>query len=245
MLADIRCRYTGETVLAFGAHPDDVELGMGGTAAKLARAGAKVVIAVASIPNDYQQRLGEAQRAAMILGAEFRLLSPGDCVRLEDLKNYELVEKVDALVREIRPAAIFSHGPGDFHRDHKLVYEACLSAQRLAFMDFYSYYPTSTRPVQVSFNPQVFVDVSDTMELKLEALSAHPSQFARRGLSVDFIKDISRAYGQLTGVDYAEGLELVRLQLKFTPVPRASAPRGAAETGSARPAATSAPRSRP
>ena len=245
MLGDIRCRYTGETVLAFGAHPDDVELGMGGTAAKLARAGARVIVVVASVPNDYDRRLAEAKRAARILGADFRILFGQRCSRIEDFKNYELVERVDSLVHEFKPAAVFSHGPGDFHRDHKLMFEACLAAQRLAFMDFYSYYPTSTRPVQVNFNPQVFVDVSDTIELKLEAVSAHPSQFSQRGLRVDFLKDIARAYGKLAGVDYAEGLELVRLQMKFTPVPRAAAPRDAASSAPARSAATTGPRSRP
>ena len=53
-------RYAGSTVLAIGAHPDDLELGLGGTLARLARGGARVVMAVVSIPADYATRRGEA-----------------------------------------------------------------------------------------------------------------------------------------------------------------------------------------
>src|SRR5205085_1371272 len=55
-------RYSGKTVVAIGAHPDDLEIGIGGTLAKLQRNGAHVVMCVASIPKDYEVRLAEAQR---------------------------------------------------------------------------------------------------------------------------------------------------------------------------------------
>ena len=67
-------RYAGRTVLALGAHPDDVELGIGGTLARLRRLGARVVLAVVSVPGDYAVRRREAERAADILGAELRIL---------------------------------------------------------------------------------------------------------------------------------------------------------------------------
>ena len=57
-------RYAGQTVVAIGAHPDDLEIGIGGTLARLQRVGARVIMVVASIPKDFEIRLAEARRGA-------------------------------------------------------------------------------------------------------------------------------------------------------------------------------------
>src|SRR6185295_9375083 len=82
--ADILSQYSGQTVLAVGAHPDDLELGVGGTLARLSATGARVVMAVLSIPNNLAARRIEARRAAATLGCEVRLLTPDRCTRVED-----------------------------------------------------------------------------------------------------------------------------------------------------------------
>src|SRR5437868_14446036 len=83
-------RYAGRTVLAIGAHPDDLEIGIGGTLAKLSKEGARVVMVVASIPKDFEVRLEEAKRGAEILGCEMRLLLDAGPQRLEDVKTCDL-----------------------------------------------------------------------------------------------------------------------------------------------------------
>jgi LmbE family N-acetylglucosaminyl deacetylase len=207
-------RYAGRTVLAIGAHPDDLEIGIGGTLARLARSGARVVMAVVSIPSDYETRVAEAKGGAKILGAELRvLLNGGRCCRVEDLKTYELVTLLDGLVKELGPAAVLTHGSADFHRDHVLVHNAVLATQRLQYFDLFCYYPTNCRPVQTSFQPRVYVDVSQTIDTKLEAIAAHASQFSCRGLEVDIYRETARSQGRMLGVQYAEGLEVVRMLL--------------------------------
>ena len=124
-------RYGGRTVLAIGAHPDDVELAIGGMLARLSRESARVVMAVVSIPTDFATRHAEAQRAAEILGCELRILVDDGCKRIDDMKNYQLVGMLDALVRELQPAAVMTHSAHEFHRDHVAVHNACISAQRL------------------------------------------------------------------------------------------------------------------
>lgn len=166
MSQSISARYAGQNVLVIGAHPDDIEIGIGGTVARLIQAGAKVTMAVGCIPNQYEERVAEAQNAADILGGELRFMFNHGCSRIEDVKTYEIVSKIDELVKELKPAALISHGSADFHKDHQVIYNACLASQRLQFLDFFCYYPTACRPVPVKFHPQAYVDISDTLEKK-------------------------------------------------------------------------------
>jgi LmbE family N-acetylglucosaminyl deacetylase len=206
-------RYGGRTVLAIGAHPDDLELAIGGTLARLARESARVVMAVVSIPADFARRRAEAEHAAAILGCELRILVDKACARIDDMKNYQLVGMLDALVRELQPAAVFTHSASEFHRDHVAVHNACLSTQRLRPFDLLHFSPTMTRAVPVSFSPRAYIDVSSTIELKMQAIEAHASQFGARGLEADMYRDLARLNGRMVGVKYAEGLDVARMLL--------------------------------
>ncbi len=210
--AVLSARYSGCTVLAIGAHPDDVELAVGGTIARWSRAACRVVIAVVSVPGNYLTRRREAERAAVILGCELRVLT-GGCRRIEDLKAHELVELIDEQVRELAPAAVLVHGRSDFHRDHVLVHEAAVCSQRLAPFDCFSYHPTFCRPLRVDFAPQAYVDISTTIDTKMAAIDAYESQFAARGITTDTFRDIARLTGRFVEVAYAEGLEVERMLL--------------------------------
>ena len=206
-------RYAGSTVLAVGAHADDVELAVGGTIARLRRAGARVVMVVVSLPGDYKLRRREAEQAADILGCELRVLMADGARRIEDLKSYELVAMIDREVNELAPAAMLTHGPNEFHRDHVLVHEACVSSQRLKYFDFFTYHPNFCRPVPVPFHPRAYVDITETIETKMRAIAAHQSQFKCRGLGIDIYRDIARLNGRMVGVQYAEGLDVGRMLL--------------------------------
>lgn len=209
----LAARYAGRTVLAVGAHPDDIELGAGGTLARLAQAGARVVMAVASIPADYAVRRREAVHAAGILGAELRILIDRGCTRIEDVKHYQLVGLLDDLVRELGPAAMLTHSASELHRDHATIHDACLSTQRLQYFDLFCFHPTMCRPIAVPFHPRAFVDITATIEVKMRAVAAHESQFASRGLDINVYKDMAQLTGRLVGVPYAEGLDVCRLLL--------------------------------
>jgi N-acetylglucosamine malate deacetylase 1 len=204
-------KYVGRTVITIGAHPDDVEVGMGGTVARMVAEGARVMVVAVCVPNRFARRVEEAERASQILGTSFHLLRSHRCSRVEDLKMYELVGEFDRLVAEHEPVAVFAHGPADLHRDHRLVFEALQSTLRVSGIEAFCYQPCACRPGKVSFMPQVFVDISTTLELKLAAIEAHASQFGERGITPEFQRDLARFYGRQSGFRYAEGLEVLHM----------------------------------
>lgn len=210
---DILSKYAGTTVLAVGAHPDDIELGIGGTLLRLSRAGARVVMVVVSIPSNLRSRRSEAIQAAKILGCEVRFLTPNRCSRVEDLKTHQLVGMIDGLVKELKPAAMFTHCLANLHLDHKLTYDACMASQRLRYFDIFCYCPTTCHNVNIAFSPHAYIDISDTIEAKMRAIQAHSSQFDARGLKTEHYREADNHKGRFVGVDYAEGVEIVRMMV--------------------------------
>lgn len=206
-------RYSGRTVLAIGAHPDDVEVGMGGTVARLSALGAQVILVVVSVPSRFPVRVEEARRASQILGARLELVRDQGCCRVEDMKTHELVAAFDRLLREHQPAAVFAHGCADAHKDHRMVFEAFEATLRFGGVDAFCYQPCACRPGRVRFAPQAFVDIEATLPRKLAAIEAHHSQFGERGMTADFQRDLARYYGRQAGCAYAEGLEVLHLSL--------------------------------
>jgi len=209
----LAARYAGKTVVGIGAHPDDLEIGIGGTLAKLKKAGAHVVMVIASIPKDFDVRLAEAQRGAEILGCDLRILIEDGPTRLEDVRKCDLVGMLDRVVKEYGPAAMLTHSSVDFHNDRLLLHNACLPTQRLAHFDFFSYHPTNCYPVPVAFHPRAYVDVSDTIDAKMHSITAHKSQFGGRGLDTEMYREFAHLQGRMIGVPYAEGLDVMRLTL--------------------------------
>lgn len=205
-------RYAGASVLAVGAHPDDLESAAGGTLARLAASGARVVMAVLSAPGKCEVRVAEAKRAADLLGCELELVT-SDGRRVEDLKTYEAVQALDRIVRAIEPRLIIAHACCDYHRDHVLAGEAALAVQRLGPFDYWRFSTSVRSPRLVPFNPSLYVDITQTVDKKIEALAAHESQFAARDRDLAVYKEVAHLRGRESGVGYAEVFEVGRLIL--------------------------------
>jgi LmbE family N-acetylglucosaminyl deacetylase len=196
-----------------GAHPDDIEVGAGGTVARLAEQGAEVTMVIVCVPSGLEVRLAEARRAAERLGARAEFLFAQAEMRVEDVKTYELVGRLDGLVREKDPGAVITHGVSSLHQDHSLVHRACVSAQRLHHFDMFCFCASSCHPVSAPFYPQAYVDISGTIDRKMAAIREHRSQFDCRGLTPERYRGVAKEHGRLAGVEYAEGLEVSRLKL--------------------------------
>lgn len=197
-------------VLVFGAHPDDAELGAGGTLARLTRGGTQVTIVVASVPSHYDVRVKEAARGAEILGAQLVILFPQP-IRVEEVPMYRLVGAMDEVVERFRPDLAFVHSLSDLHWDHGLVTRAALSSLRRVPSNLLAFSSSYELNSQARTIGECFIDVTDTIETKLEAISAHVSQ--SRGIDLESTRNYARAMGRKCGALSAEVFEVLRLKL--------------------------------
>ena len=226
-------------ILAIGAHPDDVELGCAGTIAKEISNGKKVGIVDLTrgelgTRGDVKTRDTESNNAAKLLGVEFREnLNFSDCFFVNDKKHQiKLVE----IIRKYRPDIIIGNAIQDRHIDHskasKLIADACfLSGLKKVSTKHNSKLQDPWRPVNVyhyiqwnNNKPDFVVDISDFIKNKLDAVMCYKTQFYNPNDSsestpistknfLDSIEYRARDLGRLTGVEYAEGFNTLRIPI--------------------------------
>ena len=198
-------------VIAFGAHPDDLEVGAGGLLSRLANEGAEVTLAVISVPNKVPERLAEAQEGARILGAKLFVLYTERPCRVEDIPMHELVGRFDTLVADFRPDLVITHSHHDLHWDHGLVNRATVSSLRRTPCDLLAFLSSPEMNAQTRSFGQCFADISGFIDTKIGAISCHKSQLGK--LDVESSRDLARAMGRISGFAYAEAYEVLRVRI--------------------------------
>lgn len=224
-------------ILAFGAHPDDVELGAAATIAKEVSLGKKVGIidltqGELGTRGSKELRKTEALRAAKILGVTLREnLKFADGFFVND-KHHQL--EVIKLIRKYKPEIVLCNAIEDRHIDHgkgsKLVSDACfLSGLEKIETEFEGEIQKKWRPKLIyhylqwnNSKPDFVVDISNFMDVKMEAVLAYTSQFydpnskeSETPISsknfTDSVYYRAKDLGRLIGVEYAEGFTVERL----------------------------------
>lgn len=224
-------------ILAFGAHPDDVELGCGGTVAKLISEGKTCVIVdltrgeLGTRGTD-EIRHEEATESAKILGVSAREnlgMKDGFLVNSEE---YQL--SIVKMIRKYRPEIVLANAIDDRHPDHakaaKLVSDSCfLSGLRKIETNIDGENQDVWRPKQIfhyiqwkDIKPEFVIDISEHLDKKLEACMAFKTQFYDPKstepetpiTSKDFYESLTyraQDLGRLSGVTYAEGFTSEKL----------------------------------
>jgi LmbE family N-acetylglucosaminyl deacetylase len=198
-------------VLAFGAHPDDLEVGAGGLLARLSEEGAEVTMVVVSIPSQPVERRVEAHAGAGEIDAELVILFDDKPCRVEDIPMHELVRRMDMIVGDVRPDLVITHSAFDLHWDHGLVNRATVSALRRTTCDLLAFLSSPEMNAQARAVGQCFADITRTMDTKLRAIGAHASQVPK--LDLESSRDLARAMGRISGYDYAEAYEALRVRV--------------------------------
>ena len=201
----------GGRVLAFGAHPDDLEVGAGGLLARLAAHGAEVTMAIVSIPNQPEARRAEAQAAADVIDAELFVLHEDKPCRVEDIPMHELVRRMDQLVGDVRPDLVITHSANDLHWDHGLVNRATVSALRRTPCDLLAFLSSPEMNAQSRSLGNCFADITGHIDTKLAAIACHKSQLHH--LDLESSRDLARAMGRISGYEYAECYEALRVRI--------------------------------
>jgi LmbE family N-acetylglucosaminyl deacetylase len=198
-------------ILAIGAHPDDIEFGCGGTLTKYSQRGHRLFLMVmtgggSGAPSE--TRMAEQAAARQILGAEEIFWGGYQDTHL--WVDAELIKKIESVIASVKPEFIFCHFPDDTHQDHRHLAQAVMSATRyIRNVLFYE------GPTTQNFNPQVYVDIADTLEVKLEALQAHRSQVMKTNIEDVSIIEVARSCANFRGIQgrvkYAEAFHALRL----------------------------------
>lgn len=223
-------------ILAFGAHPDDVEIGCGGTIAKEVHLGKKVGIidltqGELGTRGSIETRYKEAKKGAEILGVQVREnLKFADGFFTND-KEHQL--EIVKIIRKYRPEIVLCNAIDDRHIDHgkgsKLVSDACfLSGLQKIQTQINDENQPSWRPKVVyhyiqwkHIEPDFVVDISDFIQTKINSVLAYESQVFNPNskepqtpiTSQNFLESISyraRDLGRLIGSEYAEGFTTER-----------------------------------
>lgn len=232
-------------VMAIGCHPDDLEIICYGTLAKHVKNGDDVIVCTIANgsmgdmvipPKELAEiRYREAAAAAKVIGAQEYI-----GIGVNDLElnphDDDQVRRLTEAIRYTKPDYIICHGADgymDYHSDHNYAAEMTFTASFNATIPHYEtkspvhsiiaplYYmePAST---QSGFTVTDYVDITDTLELKLEAFACHKSQFAWLGSHtgdnslLDDVRDTARIHGKACRCRYAEAFQRCNQSLRMT-----------------------------
>jgi two-component system, NtrC family, response regulator HydG len=203
-----------ETVLAIGAHPDDVEIGAGGTLLAHGAAGDTVAILTLSRGargGDQAMRARESQEAADVIGARLFLDD------LEDTRIQEgdpTIGVIDAVITELQPTVVYTHSLHDVHQDHRNVHRAAMVAARRVGRLYCFQSPSAT----IDFRPTYFVAINEHLGRKLKAIETFGSQSSVRDyMEPDLIASTARYWSRYCAGHHAEPFETIRDRSAGTP----------------------------
>jgi LmbE family N-acetylglucosaminyl deacetylase len=215
-------------VLVIAAHPDDEVIGAGGTIARHVAEGDSVfwcVVTQGYPPFRTEEELAAAKeqvRAVQaVLGIQEVFFCGFPTVQLNTVPYRQLSSALQAVMDEVRPATVYTTPPNDLNQDHRLVYDCTLVAARplpgcpVRRLLAYEIGPTLRYGLPSGSSasmPNVFVDISEHLDKKLEAMSCYKTQLCEppHPRSLEGLRLLARERGLSVGLEAAECFQLVR-----------------------------------
>jgi LmbE family N-acetylglucosaminyl deacetylase len=198
-------------ILAIGAHPDDIELGCGGSLLKASQHEHNVfmyTLTNGSKSGDPQKRIEEVIHSAKFIGARKLWID-----RFEDSKVYlidKLINHIEFITRKSKADIIYTHSIHDVHHDHRAIAEGTLEGGRFV-PTILSY----EMPVTKDFKPQVYNDITDVIDDKINLINFFISQKEKIFLTSNAIRGLAqyRALQSRLGISISavESFEVVKL----------------------------------
>ncbi|MFH0749288.1 MAG: PIG-L family deacetylase [Candidatus Bathyarchaeota archaeon] len=200
-------------ILAIGAHPDDIEIGCGGSLLMASKLRYEIYLYILTHGeaggSNGENREKEAMASSKMIGAQ--KIEFGEFEDTNLIPNGDLVNSIEKIVKRTCPDLVLSHSSKDEHHDHRAVGLASIEAAR-----YVSNLLTYENPLTKDFLPQLFIDISDTIEEKIKLLSFFESQRDKEYLKNKAIYGLAqyRAFqSRIREVQFAEAFQVVKLKL--------------------------------
>ncbi len=215
-------------VLVFAPHPDDEILGCGGTMIKHIEAGNEVYVCIVTKgvlplfkPEGTEMTRAEARNCHQHIGVKKTYYLDFPAVMIDKENRYEINGKILDVIKEVQPDEVYIPHWGDMQKDHQIVADACMVALRPKYEPkirrIYSYETMSETAwnapnVQNEFIPNVYVDITDTLDKKIVALSFFETQLSPfpDARSLESVEALAKYRGALMHVKAAEAFMLIR-----------------------------------
>lgn len=217
----------GERILIVCAHPDDEVLGCGGTIARFSREGNTIeglilgegVKARGGSNTEVEGLRLQAETSAELLGLKLEFKDLPDN-QFDTVPLLEIVRLIECKIKDYKPSCIFTHHPRDLNIDHQLTASAVLTAARPlpdgVIKTIYAFeVPSSTEwnfGAAQQFNPDTFVDIGQTLEIKLAAFECYRTEMRPwpHSRSSEAVEALVKWRGATVGVDAAEAFQTLR-----------------------------------
>jgi LmbE family N-acetylglucosaminyl deacetylase len=216
-------------ILVVAPHPDDEVLGCGGTIARYADAGHDITVAIVTkgweplFPDSQVEQVrAEARAASALLGVSDLRFLDLPVTALAHLPEHELNGALLKLFREVQPNWVLLPFRNDLHEDHRQIFDACMVASRplaqrvdpskVLCFETLSETHWHASSVEAAFTPNVYVDISEHLARKIDAMKCYESQarYAPHARSLESIEALARFRGMTVHCHAAEAFMLVR-----------------------------------
>ncbi len=216
-------------MLVIAPHPDDEILGVGGTMARFTRAGGELTVltVAAHMPPLYpksvhEQTVAEAHRAHAVVGATKSVFLDYPAALMHDVRVPDFNRRIHSVVEEVMPDILLIPYV-DRHIDHRLIFEAAMVVSRpvgigrgihlVAAYETISETHWNAPHIEPNFTPNWVVDITTTIDTKLEAMACYESQVHEfpQPRSVDALQALALFRGSQAGFGYGEGFHVVRM----------------------------------
>jgi LmbE family N-acetylglucosaminyl deacetylase len=219
-------------ILIIAAHPDDEVLGCFGSVAKLIKKGYEAYTLILGEGKTSRYKKRELSNKEEILNLRREIIKANESIgikkvyiqdfpdnRFDSVDLLEFVKVIEEIKREIKPNIIFTHYKNDLNIDHQITYKAVITATRPmkdeSVEEIYSFEILSSTEwnYPLSFNPDVYFDISDTLNLKIEAMKYYKSELKEfpHPRSLEGIELNAKYWGMRVGKQAVEAFKTVRI----------------------------------
>jgi len=220
-------------ILIVAAHPDDEVLGCFGTVAKMVKEGDEAYTLILgegktsrdemrSIDNKAEELdilAQEIERAGSEIGIKKTFIEKFPDNRFDSVDLLDIVKVISKIKEEIKPDVIFTHYEGDLNVDHRITCRAVITATRPmkgeSVKEIYSFEILSSTEwnYPLSFSPDIFFDISETVNLKVDAMRQYGSELCQypHPRSLEGIELNAKYHGMRVGKMYVEAFKIVRM----------------------------------